>query len=105
MMQSLRVYGFGSFFAGGDRPNDLDLLLLHQSTDAASCQFAIDCKTKIMLTLPTADVVMLSEREAEGHQFLVRSKAVALGELHAGTVDAQVQALADRIRAAAFGKF
>lgn len=99
-MQCLKVYGFGSFFACGDRPNDLDLLLLHRSTDAASCQFAVNCKTKIMLILPTADIVMLSESEADDHQFLMRSGAIALGELNSEALDAQVQALANRIRAA-----
>lgn len=103
-MQSLRVYGFGSFFNRSIRPNDIDLLLVHRSTDRVSCQFAIDCKTEIRLALPEADVVMLSENEADGLQFLMRSKAVVLGRLHSGDLEAQVRALVNRIRAADFGE-
>jgi hypothetical protein len=104
MMQSLKVYGFGSFFTGEGQPNDLDLLLLHRSTDAASCQFAVDCKIEIRLAFPNADIVMLSQEEAAGNEFLARSNAVVIGELHAGDLQFQLRALAKQIREIAFRK-
>lgn len=97
-METLYVYGFGSFFKGKFNPNDVDILLLHRSTDRESCQFAISCKTHLKRLLPEADIVMLSAVEARGNNFLAKSEAVALEMLKEGEADDQVEALVKRLR-------
>ena len=97
MTESLTVYGFGSFFNGKARPRDIDLLLLHRSTDFESSKFAIDCKAQIRAALPFADVVMLSYAEAESLNFVERSKAVRLNDVHAESMETDVHALASRL--------
>lgn len=97
MTESLAVYGFGSFFNGKARPHDIDLLLVHRSTDLASSKFAIECKAQIKSELPAADVVMLSQAEAESLDFLERAKAIKLDNVSAATMEADVRALASRL--------
>lgn len=97
MTESLTVYGFGSFFKGKARPSDIDLLLVHRSTDFASSKFAIACKAQIKSALPSADIVMLSEAEAESLDFLGRAKAIKLENVRAESMDADVRALASRL--------
>jgi len=97
LTESVAVYGFGSFFNGKTRPRDIDLLLVHRSTGSESCKFAIDCKAQIKSELPAADVVMLSQAEAESLDFLERAKAIKLGDVGAASMAADVQALAARI--------
>ena len=69
-MESLTVYGFGSFFRGGPKQHDIDLLFAHRSANLESCRFAIDCKAQIKSALPSADIVMLSEAEVESLDFV-----------------------------------
>lgn len=95
MIESLVVYGFGSFFMRDTRPRDIDLLLLHRSLDDESCHLAIACKAEIKAILPNADIVMLSQDEADDLQFLTRAKTVLLGELQYGDIGAQARALID----------
>ncbi len=97
MTESIAVYGFGSFFNGKARPRDIDLLLLHRSTDLESSKFAIDCKAQIKSEIPAADIVMLSQAEAESLDFLGRAKAIKLQNVSAATMEADVRALASRL--------
>jgi hypothetical protein len=81
LRESLTVFGFGSFFTCIGHANDIDLLLMHRSTDLESCLFATKCKSQIKSVLPLADIVMLSNAEAEGLNFLERSCCVPLATL------------------------
>jgi hypothetical protein len=81
LTESLTVYGFGSFFNGIAQPRDIDL----------------DRKAQIKSALPFADIVMLSQAEAAGLDFLERAKAEKLDNLSSETMDADVQALASRL--------
>jgi len=93
LTENLSVFGFGSFFNRETQPHDIDLLLMHRSTNFESCKFAIDCKSQLNSALPSADIVLLSQAEAEGLDFLKRAKAVKLGDLCSDSMDADVQAL------------
>jgi len=97
LTESVTVYGFGSFFKGKARPRDIDLLLVHRSTGLASSMFAIDCKAQIKSELPAADVVMLSQAEAESLDFLERAKAIKLGHVSAANMVADVRSLVARL--------
>jgi hypothetical protein len=95
--ESIVVYGFGSFFSGKDKPRDIDLLLVHRSTDMKSCKFAIDCKERLRSAIPLADIVLLSAAEAESLNFIERAKAVRLGNLSFESMDADVEVLAGQL--------
>ena len=96
-MESLTVYGFGSFFRGGPKPHDIDLLLVHRSANLESCSFAVDCKARIKSALPSADIVMLSEAEAKSLDFVERAKAIKLENVRVESMDSDVRALASRL--------
>lgn len=99
-MEGVKVFGFGSFFAQFPiLPRDIDLLVIHRSMDKQSCGFAIACKYLILQALPTADVVLLSEQEAEGNKFIARSGAVPLGYIWEEGIDEQIKALVNVIHA------
>lgn len=91
MSESLTVHGFGSFFRNVCDARDIDLLLLHRSTDPISCEFAIRCKAYLEHVLPTADIVLLSQNEEQEIQFLAKSKAVVLGTLLDEDIGLQVR--------------
>jgi hypothetical protein len=103
-MESLTVYGFGSYFSGAPRPHDIDLLLVHRSANLESCRFAIYCKAQIKSALPSADMVMLSEFEAESLHFVERAKAVKLEILRTESMDVDVQVLVSRLLSRSYGK-
>lgn len=100
MNEALTVFGFGSFFADRFRARDINLLLLHQSGSRQSCEFAVSCKTALLEAFPTADVVMLSEPEADSSQFILRSGAVPLGNVSLENLDADLQAVVRQISSA-----
>jgi hypothetical protein len=79
MMRSVVVYGFGSAFDDGDTANDIDLLILHESADAASCGLAIECKKQLADRLTRAHITMLSVSEEKHFGFIHTARAVCLG--------------------------
>ena len=99
MRETVLVYGFGSSFRGSERPQDIDLLLLHRSTERASCDFAIDCKRDFQRHLPDVDVVMLSIVEARNNGFVARASAIRLGIIESNKREAQVRALSLKLAA------
>lgn len=98
MSEVVRVYGFGSYFTGTDKPRDIDLLMIHKSVDKASCEFAITCKCMLIRHLPMADIVLLSEQEAEQNCFIARSSAVPIGHIESEEVAEQVSSLVQSIK-------
>lgn len=81
------VYGFGSAFAIHDgsetSAQDVDLLIIHPSTHAASCQFAIVCKRRLAACIANAHITMLSAGEEQYFQFIRTAQAVRLGAIRA----------------------
>ncbi|WP_326525552.1 hypothetical protein [Sphingomonas sp.] len=78
MTLGVEVYGFGSAFAHGADPNDIDLLIVHPDTDPASCKLAIACKRGLVEHLSRAHVTMLSASEAAHFQFIRTARAFCL---------------------------
>ena len=97
LIETLEVYGFGSFFDRASQPQDIDLLLLHRSADADSCQFAIKCKAQIKIAIPNADVIMLSQKEADSLEFSTRANIILLGKIDSGRFDASIQTVIEVI--------
>lgn len=81
------VYGFGSAFVGHDRnkalAQDVDLLIVHPSTHAASCQFAIMCKRQLAACITGAHITMLSNDEEQYLEFVRRAQGMRLGKIRA----------------------
>ena len=63
------VYGFGSFFKSSTH-NDIDILVLHESTDTDSCNFALTCKNVFELNLTNTHITVLSIHEEKQFNFL-----------------------------------
>lgn len=97
MTRSVTLYGFGSAFAeiGGAnaRANDLDLLIVHSGTDAASCQFAISCKRRLTKSVVRAHISMLADSEEAALQFIKAAQAVRLGAIREEYFDNDLKTL------------
>lgn len=97
MSETVTVYGFGTYFGARENPSDIDLLVVHLSTTRQSCEFAICCKKLILQAFPNADVTLLSEQEADGSQFIVRSGALALTQVCSDLLREQMSTLFELI--------
>jgi len=96
--QSLKVYGFGSFFLQRTRPaRDIDLLLLHRDVGLPSVEFAIRCKSLITAIMPYTHIVMLSEAEECDLDFLGRSNGLLLRKISDARLSSQIERLAAEI--------
>lgn len=93
-MQTVRVYGFGSFFQSERSPGDIDLLLLHTTTSLESCALAIQCKSVLRDILPQTHITMLSEPEERSLNFLARCGGVYIGALDETTIEVNAGNLA-----------
>ena len=96
-MRSVTVYGFGSAFHDRTTANDVDLLIVHPSTDPASCQFAITCKQRLAGLIACVHITMLSNSEEKHCQFIKTARAVYLGSIHENCLDHDVVALVAKI--------
>lgn len=81
-MKEVSIYGFGSFFKEGTEFQDIDIVILHQSTSYESCQFSIWCKKYLLANVSGADITILSEVEERQFSFIERSKARYLGNVY-----------------------
>jgi hypothetical protein len=81
-MENVAIYGFGSFFNNNPEFQDIDILILHQSTSYESCQFSIWCKKYLLANVISADVTMLSKSEENQFSFIEKSKARYLGNVY-----------------------
>ena len=79
MTISVSIYGFGSAFTGKVPARDIDFLIVHPSTDPASCRLAIACKRGLCERVPLAHVTMLSVAEEEHLRFIESAGAIRLG--------------------------
>jgi predicted nucleotidyltransferase len=93
-----KIYGFGSHFSGARTPNsDIDLLIVHEDLTPTSIRFAIRCKCLLLVALPSAHLVMLSEQEERELGFIHRSKAAMLESIVEDRASDQVLQVAERI--------
>lgn len=81
-MEIVAIYGFGSYFNKKTEFQDIDILILHQSTSYESCQFSIRCKKYLLANIPGADIIMLSGLEERQFAFIEKSKARYLGNVY-----------------------
>lgn len=81
MNEKLDVYGFGSFFSGRTKFQDIDILIVHPCGEYESCQFAIWCKRMLKSNLINADITILSGSEERQFSFIAKSSAWHIGKV------------------------
>ena len=91
--EDLLIYGFGSYFNGRADFQDIDLLIVHESTDQKSCSLAIKCKELLMTQISNAHISILSKNEAKQLSFIEKSKAVIIGTVSSNTMHAGAKSI------------
>jgi siroheme synthase (precorrin-2 oxidase/ferrochelatase) len=81
-METAEVFGFGSFFRASGSYRDIDLLVLHRSTEAASCGLAVHIKRHLIKAIPLAHITMLAYSEEQDMRFVEQSVARFLSIIH-----------------------
>ncbi|TNB48193.1 hypothetical protein FF124_07600 [Martelella lutilitoris] len=97
-MESSEIYGFGSAFTISDKARDIDLLIVHKSTDFASCLFAITCKQRLIASVFDAHITMLSENEEKHCDFIETAQALRLGTIFKDSFDTDLTNLVTALR-------
>lgn len=97
MSEVVEMYGFGSFFRERTEFHDIDILIIHRSTQYESCQFAIWCKKMLLSICADAHVSMLSETEEHQIAFVSKSSALRLGEVRKPSAEDDLQAIVEQI--------
>ena len=85
MSKQLAIYGFGSYFHGCALFADIDILIVHQSGNYESCQFAIRSKQFLASVLSKSDITILSMREEQHLSFIAKSGALHIGNVFEGS--------------------
>ena len=70
-----KVYGFGSYFKGSEAFNDIDILIVHNSTSRKSCLDAISLKKGLIAKVGKASITMLSKSEEAELNFISKASA------------------------------
>lgn len=98
MTRSITVYGFGSAFNSDKVPYDIDLLILHQDSDLATCKLAITCKNGLAKSINRTHVTMLSEAEEKHFQFIKAARAVRLGIIRESHFNADLKLISVAVK-------
>lgn len=94
----VQIFGFGSYFSPTNRyPRDIDLLLLHCCLSVDSCRFVLHVKSMLSHRILNADVVMLSQTEAETNDFVSKSGAILLWDTSESQFSEHVNDVVDHI--------
>ena len=80
MSEEVEIYGFGSYFFGMKEYNDIDILIVHRSSNSESCRLAIMCKQYFVSNINDIDVTILSQHEERQISFVEMSSAKCLGK-------------------------
>nr|WP_162623900.1 hypothetical protein [Paracoccus saliphilus] len=97
-MSRSSIFGFGSFFKEENAFNDVDLLIVHEDSSAASCRLAILCKKRLVELMDRAHVTMLSEKEEQQLDFIQKSGAVEIGQVVDLTAEAEIERIVVGLR-------
>lgn len=96
MTRSITVYGFGSAFQNKNAAFDVDLLVVHQGADLASCRLAIAGKRRLAQAIARAHITMLSDSEEAYFEFIKKARAVYLGTIREDQLESDLTACIDR---------
>ena len=93
MILTMSIYGFGSYFKGASAYQDIDLLIVHNSTDYSACLAAISLKNSILQEIGSAGVSILSRVAELEFDFIQRSQAILLVEIEGSYKDSELMEL------------
>ena len=97
MNSLIKIFGFGSYFRLQQCYNDIDLILIHESTSKESCIFATDCKTDIIKSIQRSEIVILSIVEENSIDFLNKASAIPLGVVSVNNYKKELNQVLDKI--------
>lgn len=92
------VYGFGSYFCRLPEYADIDLLLVHKTTERVSCDFALNCKAALKFVLPTAHITILSSKEAATSPIFGTNSKTMIGAINVATYGEDLNNVVSTIR-------
>ena len=98
MSEELNVYGFGSYFGENTKHQDIDILIIHQSTEYKSCKLAIWCKQMLISRIAKPDITILSRSEEKQHSFITRSNACYIGKVRKSSADDDLLSIMEKIK-------
>lgn len=87
MLRCVAVYGFGTAFSDAAAARDVDLLIIHYGIDHASCQLAIQCKSRLASNVTCSHITMLSDHEEAQFHLIKTARAIFLGEIREQNID------------------
>lgn len=96
----VKVYGFGSYFAGDLQYSDKDLLLVHHDMTDESCAMAIACKKTLLRLDNKFDITMLSVAECINNEFIRKSSARHIGNISDVSNSLEYNAILQRVKGA-----
>lgn len=92
-----QVYGFGSYFHGNSSYQDIDILVVHTSTDRVSCLKAISLKKSIIKKIEKAGVSILSKSAELEFDFIKKSKGILLYEFNGDYSESDFKNILDKV--------
>jgi len=93
----IQVYGFGSYFYGSSSYQDIDILVVHNLTDRASCLKAISLKKSIIKKIEKAGVSILSKSAELDFDFIKKSKGILLHEFYGDYRESDLKKIAHKV--------
>jgi predicted nucleotidyltransferase len=97
LIYETQVYGFGSYFHGNSSYQDIDILVVHTSTDRTSCLDAIALKKSIIKQVEKAGVSILSESAELDFDFINKSKGILLHEFNGSHRESDLKKIENKI--------
>lgn len=92
-----QVYGFGSYFHGNSSYQDIDILVVHTSTDRTTCLEAISLKKSIVNQIEKAGVSILSKSAELDFDFIKKSKGILLHEFNGSYRESDLKKIVNKI--------
>ena len=99
LILTVYVYGFGSYFKGSPLYQDIDILLVHTSTDYSSCLEVIALKKDIAQEIGESEITILSKSAESEFNFIEKSQAILLSKFEDGNKARFFKELVSKVRA------
>ena len=86
MSLKIKIYGFGSYFSESKSYRDIDILIVHDSSEYQSCIQAIKYKKSILKEIDKSNVSILSKSEELDFDFISKTNAIFLSEVNENSI-------------------
>lgn len=92
-----QIYGFGSYFYSSGSYQDIDILVVHSSTDRTPCLMAISLKKSIVEQIEKSDVSILSKSAELDFDFIKKSKGILLYEFNESYEESDLKKITNKV--------